>query len=174
MFGQTLTSCKCITKRVNGRKKVGPCFNSFLFGFQPDRVPCLPPALHGRSDTLTLLTTAHVFEKLGPLLVNVETCTLRRHLPCGSICFQWQAQFSVKLSTSLSLTCCKYEVINLVAKLTFSCRGVFVFSLDDWQHHIMHSDAQFQLLWLYQNLICELRIKTWIIMKAVFTVMNTF
>ncbi|RMX52910.1 hypothetical protein pdam_00010966 [Pocillopora damicornis] len=36
----------------------------------PDRVPCLPPALHGRSDTLTLLTTAHVFEKLGPLLTG--------------------------------------------------------------------------------------------------------
>ncbi|XP_058956271.2 E3 ubiquitin-protein ligase RNF123 [Pocillopora verrucosa] len=36
----------------------------------PDRVPCLPPALHGRSDTLTLLTTAYVFEKLGPLLTG--------------------------------------------------------------------------------------------------------
>ncbi|KAK2550933.1 E3 ubiquitin-protein ligase RNF123 [Acropora cervicornis] len=34
----------------------------------PDRIPCLPPSLHGRSDALTLLTTAHVFEKLGPLL----------------------------------------------------------------------------------------------------------
>lgn len=74
MFGQTLTSCKCdITKRVDGRRKIGPCFNSFLFGFQPDRVPCLPPALHGRSDTLTLLTTAHVFEKLGPLLVKLRS-----------------------------------------------------------------------------------------------------
>lgn len=36
----------------------------------PDRVPWLPPSLHGRSDTLTLLTTAHVFEKLGPLLTG--------------------------------------------------------------------------------------------------------
>ncbi|XP_015778182.1 PREDICTED: E3 ubiquitin-protein ligase RNF123-like [Acropora digitifera] len=36
----------------------------------PDRIPCLPPSLHGRSDALTLLTTAHVFEKLGPLLTS--------------------------------------------------------------------------------------------------------
>lgn len=36
----------------------------------PDRIPCLPPSLHGRSDTLTLLTTSHVFEKLGPLLTS--------------------------------------------------------------------------------------------------------
>lgn len=48
------------------------CFRLFSHCFisQPDRVPWLPPSLHGRSDTLTLLTTAHVFEKLGPLLVN--------------------------------------------------------------------------------------------------------
>lgn len=49
---------------------------SFMFGFQPDRVPWLPPSLHGRSDTLTLLTTAHVFEKLGPLMVNKECIIL--------------------------------------------------------------------------------------------------
>ena len=42
----------------------------FYVGLQPDRIPCLPPSLHGRSDALTLLTTAHVFEKLGPLLVR--------------------------------------------------------------------------------------------------------
>ncbi|XP_031562489.1 E3 ubiquitin-protein ligase RNF123-like isoform X2 [Actinia tenebrosa] len=36
----------------------------------PDRVACLPPSLHGRSDTLSFLTTAHVFEKLGPLLTK--------------------------------------------------------------------------------------------------------
>ena len=39
--------------------------------FQPGRIPTMPASLHSRVDTLTLLTTAHVFEKLGPLLVSM-------------------------------------------------------------------------------------------------------
>ncbi|XP_046839611.1 E3 ubiquitin-protein ligase RNF123-like [Xenia sp. Carnegie-2017] len=36
----------------------------------PERIPHLPPSLSGRSGTLALLTSSHVFEKLAPLLVE--------------------------------------------------------------------------------------------------------
>ncbi|XP_048584294.1 E3 ubiquitin-protein ligase RNF123 isoform X2 [Nematostella vectensis] len=36
----------------------------------PDRIAKLPPALHCKSNVLSLLTTSHVFEKLGPLLTK--------------------------------------------------------------------------------------------------------
>ncbi|EDO45063.1 predicted protein, partial [Nematostella vectensis] len=90
----------------------------------PDRIAKLPPALHCKSNVLSLLTTSHVFEKLGPLLTKgyvVEKVLLPYLLRSCSDCEPLADQPGVSNTLDLMWTCMEdFELEPCLEHLLFA------------------------------------------------------